>query len=252
MSGRARFHGAVALVSGGGRGIGRAIAEGLAAEGAVVGVASRSTDECRAVADAITRAGGRAEPLRLDVTDPADCARAVADLSAAHGRITHLVAAAGVSPVRQRAEHHDLEALRVLADVNLIGAFQLVQAAAPDLLEGGGSVLLVASTTAAKGSPRVAGYAATKAGLVSLGRTLAREWGDRGVRVNVIGPGYVMTAMTREMLSRDHLRDEVLGDTPLGRLGELREVAGPALFLLSDEASYVTGAHLLVDGGMAA
>ena len=141
---------------------------------------------------------------------------------------------------------------RDLVNVNMVGAFALIRTAAPALLDGGGAVLLVASTTATKGSPRVAGYAATKAGLVNLARTLAREWGDRGVRVNVIGPGYIVTRMTEALLTKDHLLARILDDTPLGRLGEIDEIVAPSLFLLSDEASFVTGALLLADGGMAA
>ena len=101
----------------------------------------------------------------------------------------------------------------------------------------------------ALGSPA---YGASKAGLVQLARTLAREWADRRVRVNALCPGYVETALTETMLAVEHLRAEVLAATPLGRLAELEEVVAPALFLASDEASYVTGAALVVDGGMAA
>ena len=120
------------------------------------------------------------------------------------------------------------------------------------LLEDGGAVLMVASAEGAAASPRLAGYGASKAGLIHLTRTLGREWGARGVRVNAVCPGYVETEMTAAFLAVERLRDGVLAQTPLGRLGAMREVVAPALFLLSDEASYVTGAALLVDGGMAA
>ena len=111
---------------------------------------------------------------------------------------------------------------------------------------------MVASTLGTTASPRLAGYGASKAALIQLTKTLAREWADRGVRVNALCPGYVETEMTAAMLAVDRLREEVVGATPLGRVATVEEVAGPALFLASDEASYVTGATLLVDGGMAA
>jgi 3-oxoacyl-[acyl-carrier protein] reductase len=154
--------------------------------------------------------------------------------------------------VRRRAEQHGVDVFRRIVDVNLAGAFAVTAAAADDLLAGGGSVLLVSSTVAAAGSPRLAGYGASKAGLTHLARTLAREWADRGVRVNALAPGYVETRMTEELLAVDRLRDEILGATPMGRLGDVDEVVAPALFLLSDAASYVTGAVLAVDGGMGA
>jgi NAD(P)-dependent dehydrogenase (short-subunit alcohol dehydrogenase family) len=111
---------------------------------------------------------------------------------------------------------------------------------------------MVASTVGTIASPRLAGYGASKAALIQLTRTLAREWADRGVRVNAVCPGYVETELTEAMLAVDRLRNEVLAQTPIGRIATLEEVVAPALFLLSDEASYITGAALLVDGGIAA
>jgi NAD(P)-dependent dehydrogenase (short-subunit alcohol dehydrogenase family) len=154
--------------------------------------------------------------------------------------------------VRQRAELHDVDAWRKMLDINLTGAYLTTRAAAPSLLAGGGSVVMAASVAGIAASPRIAGYGVSKAGLVQLTRTLAREWAARGVRVNAICPGYVETEMTAPMLAVDHLRAEVLAATPLGRLATLEEVVAAALFLASDEASYITGAALLVDGGMAA
>jgi NAD(P)-dependent dehydrogenase (short-subunit alcohol dehydrogenase family) len=246
---RGRFDGRVCLVSGGGRGIGRAIALALGEEGGLVAVGSRTRWQCEEVAAEL---GERGLPLELDVTDPASCERAVEDAGARLGRVSVLVNAAGVSPVRQRAELHGLDAWRQILDVNLTGAYQLTRAAAPLLLDGGGAVVFVASVLGTVGSPRLAGYGASKAGLVQLTRTLAREWADRGVRVNALCPGYVETELTAPLLAVERLRDEVVGATPLGRLATPEEIAAPALFLASDEASYVTGAALLADGGMAA
>jgi NAD(P)-dependent dehydrogenase (short-subunit alcohol dehydrogenase family) len=244
-----RFAGRVALVTGGGRGIGRAIALALAAEGARVAVVARTSTECRSVAEEI---GGDALAIAADVSDPAACAVAARTVTAALGPPRLLVNAAGVSPVYARAEEHDDAAFRHILDVNLLGAHQMTHALAPALLEGGAAVLMVTSVAGVAASPRLAGYGASKAGLVQLTRTLGREWAARGVRVNAVCPGYVETEMTAAFLAVEHLRQDVLARTPLGRLGALREVVAPALFLLSDEASYVTGAALLVDGGMAA
>lgn len=214
-----------------------------------MGVVARTRPQCEAVAAEI---GTNGLAIDADVSDPADCGRAVAELEGRFGRPSVLVNAAGVSPVRQRAELHDVDAWRKILDINLTGAYLMTRAAAPSLLTGGGSVVMVASVAGVTASPRIAGYGASKAGLVQLTRTLAREWADRGVRVNAVCPGYVETEMSVAMLAVDHLRAEVLAATPLGRFATLEEVVAPALFLASDEASYITGAALLVDGGMAA
>ena len=245
----ARFEGRVCLVTGGGRGIGRAIALGLAAEGASVAVAARTLDQCEAVAAEI---GERGLAVALDVTDQAACEQAVAQVTERFGRIALLVNAAGIAPVRQRAEHHDVAAWRQIFDVNVTGAFLTTRAAAPALLDGGGAVVFVASAVGKIGSPRLSGYSASKAALINLTRTLAREWAGRAVRVNAICPGYVQTDLTAAMLAVEHIKAEIIGATPLGRVAQIEEVVGPALFLASDEASYVTGAALLVDGGMTA
>jgi 3-oxoacyl-[acyl-carrier protein] reductase len=252
MTPAGRFADRVCLVTGGGRGIGRGIALALAREGARVAVAARSAGECQETVDEARAAGPEALAVPLDVTDAGACAEALALVGERLGRVSLLVNAAGISPVRTRAERHGVDDFRRIVDVNLTGAFAVTHAAAPQLLGGGGSVLMVASTLASSGSPRLAGYGSAKAGLVQLAGTLAREWADRGVRVNALAPGYVETRMTEGMLAVERLRDEVLGATPMGRLASVQEVVAPALFLLSDEASYITGALLAVDGGMAA
>jgi NAD(P)-dependent dehydrogenase (short-subunit alcohol dehydrogenase family) len=249
VAARARFEGRTCLVTGGGRGIGRAVALGLAAEGASVAVAARTRWQCEEVAAAI---GDRGVAVELDVTDGDSIERGVTETVERLGRLSVLVNAAGISPVRQRAEQHDVDAWTRMVDTNLTGTYLVSRAAAASLLYGGGAVVNVASVTGLRGTPRLAGYAASKAGVVNLTRTLAREWADRGVRVNAVCPGYVETDMTAAMLAVEHLRQQVVDATPLGRIATLEEVAAPVLFLASDEASYVTGAVLVVDGGMAA
>jgi NAD(P)-dependent dehydrogenase (short-subunit alcohol dehydrogenase family) len=247
MSPSSRFSGRVCLVTGGGRGIGRAVAVALAAEGGSVAVVARTRDQVEAVAGEV---GGLA--LSADVSDEAACERAAAEAAERLGRVSVLVNAAGISPVWQRAEVHDPAAFRQILDVNLTGAYLMTRALAPSLLEGGGAVVNVASTLGVAGSPRLAGYGASKAGLVQLTRTLAREWADRDVRVNAVCPGYAETDLSRDFLAVPRLREQVLAATPLGRLATLDEIVAPVLFLASDEATYVTGAALAVDGGMAA
>jgi NAD(P)-dependent dehydrogenase (short-subunit alcohol dehydrogenase family) len=214
-----------------------------------VAVVARTSSQCESAAEEI---GGDALAIAADVSDPAACEAAARAVTATLGPPRLLVNAAGVSPVYARAEEHDDGAFRQMLDVNLLGAHQMTHAVARALLEDGGAVLMVASVEGAAASPRLAGYGASKAGLIQLTRTLGREWAARGVRVNAICPGYVETEMTAAFLAVERLREGVLARTPLGRLGDMREVVAPALFLLSDEASYVTGAALMVDGGMAA
>ncbi len=240
-----RFADRVCLVTGGGRGIGRAVAVGLAREGAQVAVLARTQRECQEVAAAI---GGLAVPG--DVTDADACERAVAAVLERFGRLDVLVNAAGISPVRRRAEAHDVDSFAQIVDVNLVSAFRMTHAAAPALLDGGGAVVMIASVYGLVGSPRLAGYGASKGGLVQLTRTLAREWGPSDVRVNALCPGFVETDLSLPMLSKEPLRDEIERQTALGRIATMEEVVEPALFLASDDARYVTGHALLVDGGM--
>jgi len=225
------------------------VALALAKEGAAVAVVSRTAGECEAVAREI---GERGIAIATDVTDFSACERMAESLRQGLGQPEVLVHAAGISPVRQRAERHDPDAFHQIADVNLVGAFNVVRALAEDLLETQARVVLVSSTTGLKASPRLAGYGASKAALVQLVRTLAREWADRGARVNAVCPGYVLTSLTGRMFEVDHIREEILSDIPCGRLGTLEEVVEPILFLASDAAAYVTGVALPVDGGMAA
>jgi 2-hydroxycyclohexanecarboxyl-CoA dehydrogenase len=244
-----RFDGRVALVTGGGRGIGRATALALAAEGAKVAVTARTAAECEQTAQ---DAGPAARSFTVDVSDTDSCRAMLDAVRDELGRVELLIHAAGVSPFRGRAEDHAPEVFGEIVDVNLTGAFNVLHAAAPQLLDGGGSVVLVSSTLALTASSRLVAYGASKAGLTHLARTLGREWADRGVRVNAVCAGYVPTALTERMLAVERLHNEVLADIPMGRLAEMGEIVAPILFLASDDASYVTGAALVADGGMAA
>ena len=246
---RRRFDGDVALVTGGGRGIGRAIVVGLAAEGARVGVVSRTADQCTAVAGEI---GDAAVAVPADVTDAGECAGAVEAVVARFGRLTVLVNAAGISPVRRPAERTDVAAFKEIVEVNLAGAFSMAHAAFSALAEdGGGAVVNVASTLGMSASPWLSAYGASKAALIHLTRTLGREWAGRGVRVNAVCPGYVETDLTARMLADEQTRASLIDETPMRRFAEMEEVVAPTLFLASGDASYITGTALIVDGGHA-
>lgn len=244
-----RFAGRVALVTGGGRGIGRETALALAAQGAAVAVLARTAEQCRQTA---REAGPGALAIACDVRDAGQCAAALQTVRDSLGRVDLMVHAAGISPVRKRAEQHEPAEFADIIEANLAGAFTIVHAAAPQLLDGGGSVVLVASVLGLVASDRLVAYGASKAALVHMARTLGREWAARGVRVNAVCAGYVPTAMTERMLAVDHIREGVLADIPMGRLATVSEVVAPILFLASDDASYITGTHLLADGGQAA
>lgn len=252
MPQRRRFDNRVCLVTGGGRGIGQAIAIRLGAEGGRVAVAARTASQCEDTASHIRDAGGEAIPVELDVTDIASCERAVAEVAEALGPPAILVNSAGLSDHRARVEKHQPDAWDRIVDVNLSGTFRVTQAAAQALFETKGAVLNVSSATAFLSLERLTAYGATKAGIIHFTRTVAREWAGRGVRVNALCPGYVLTELSRAFLETERLRDEVLDRVAMGRLPHMDEITAPGLFLLSDEASYMTGTWLVVDGGLAA
>jgi NAD(P)-dependent dehydrogenase (short-subunit alcohol dehydrogenase family) len=249
MTAACRFTRKIAVVTGGGRGIGRAIAIALATEGASVGVVARSREQCESVAAEI---GEHGVALPGDVTDAETCRRVITEITTRFGRPSVLVNAAGISPVRGRAERQDVGTFAQIVNVNLVGAFAMMHAAAESLGDGGGAVVNVASVLGLAGSPLLSAYGASKAALIQITRTLAREWADRNVRVNALCPGYVETDLTAAMLKKEPIREAILEQTPMRRLAEMHEVVAPALFLASDESSYITGAALLVDGGFAA
>jgi NAD(P)-dependent dehydrogenase (short-subunit alcohol dehydrogenase family) len=222
----------------------------LADEGALVGVVGRDRGQAQRAASELS--ADRAMAIPADVSDPEQCLRAVAEFEGQFGHPSLLINAAGISPVLASAGSLGVDTFQRIVSVNLAGAFAMTQAALPALTQTQGAVVMIASTTGLNASPRLAGYGASKAGLIHLTRTLAREWAELGVRVNAVCPGYVETDLTRGMLANERLRAGVLADTPMARLGTLAEVVAPTLFLASEEASYITGAVLAVDGGMQA
>ncbi len=242
-----RFEGRVALVTGASRGIGRAIALQLAAEGAIVAAAARGAN-AQAVADEIVAAGGRASAVPLDVTDAAAVVAAVGGVVAAHGRLDILVSNAGITrdQLMLRMKRADWDEV---IGTNLTAAFTLCQAALkPMLKQRGGRIIAISSVVGQMGNAGQANYAASKAGLIGFCKSLAREVGSRNVTVNAVAPGFVATDMTKALTEGS--QEQWTAQIPLGRLGTPADVASAVCFLASDEASYITGQVLAVNGGM--
>jgi 3-oxoacyl-[acyl-carrier protein] reductase len=232
--------GKTALVTGGSRGIGRAIALELGRAGAEVVVGYRAeADEAEAVA---TEVGGRA--VQADVSDP-DQAKALVEEA---GEVDVLVNNAGTTRDGVLARMLDDDWRKVL-ETNLSSTFYTCRAAARGMMKRrGGAIVNVSSIVGVHGNWGQTNYAASKAGIIGFTKSLARELGSRGVRANVIAPGYVKTALT-DAIPED-ARGTMLANTPLGRLGDPENVAAAVRFLVSDEASFITGEVLLVDGGL--
>jgi 3-oxoacyl-[acyl-carrier protein] reductase len=239
--------GRVALVTGASRGIGRAIAARLGERGATVVAAARG-DHAQETADALVAAGRTAEAVTLDVTDPVGLQRLPADIVARHGRLDILVSNAGIArdQLVMRMKRDDWDA--VLA-TNLTAMFLLAQSAVrPMLKQRGGRIIAISSVVGQMGNAGQTNYAASKAGLIGFSKALAREVASRGITVNVVAPGLIETDMTRAIEGKAHTDWET--QIPLGRLGTVDDVAAAVCFLASDEASYITGHVLAVNGGM--
>ena len=239
--------GRVALVTGASRGIGRAIAQRLATQGAYVIAAARAGN-AQSVADEIGAAGGKAEAASADVTEPGAAERLVAGALERHGRVDILVNNAGITrdQLMLRMKREDWDA--VLA-TNLTAAFALTQAVLkPMIKQRAGRIVCISSVVGQTGNPGQANYAASKAGLIGFAKAVALEVASRGITVNVVAPGMIETDMTRAIT--ESAREEWASKIPLRRLGTTDDVASAVCFLASDEASYITGHVLAVNGGM--
>jgi 3-oxoacyl-[acyl-carrier protein] reductase len=232
--------GRTALVTGGSRGIGRAIAGSLAKAGATVVIGYRSgAEEAEEVAGEI---GGRA--VQADVSDPEEAQRLVEEA----GEVDVLVNNAGVTRDGLLARMSD-EDWRTVLDTNLGGTFNTCRAVTRGMMKRrAGSIVNISSIVGVHGNPGQTNYSASKAGIIGFTKALARELGSRGVRANVVAPGYISTRLTNEL--PEELQQAMLASTPLGRFGDPEDVAGAVRFLASDAAAFVTGEVLLVDGGL--
>jgi NAD(P)-dependent dehydrogenase (short-subunit alcohol dehydrogenase family) len=249
-----RLEAKVAIVTGAGRGIGHAIARRFGAEGAAVVAANRNAEEGEAVVEAIRSAGGDASFAETDIRVPEDCARLISTAEQTYGRVDILCNNAGVGLLRTVVET-SLDDYAYVMDTNVRGAFLLCKHAVPGMVERrGGAIINMASVASFVGFERDAAYCASKGALLMLTRQLALEYAPAGVRVNAICPGFIDTPELRHYCEQQPDPEAALAVCnaahPIGRIGRPEEIASAAVFLASDEASFVTGAALVVDGGL--
>jgi 3-oxoacyl-[acyl-carrier protein] reductase len=243
-----RFEGRVSIVTGASQGIGETIARDLAAEGALAVLVDVQKDKLEAVAASIVAAGGRADTRVVDVGDAAAVESAVTSISAAHGRIDHLVNNAGITRdgllMRMKEEDWD-----IVLRVNLKGTYNFSKAVLRTMIGAKyGRIVNIASVVGLMGSAGQTNYAASKAAVIAFAKSLAREVGSRGITVNAVAPGFIVSAMT-DALPAD-VQKAYLDLIPLKKFGLPKDVSSAVQFLLSDDAAYITGQVVGVSGGM--
>lgn len=250
---RFRLDGKVAIVTGASKGIGEAMAVGLASFGARVVVSSRKAEACEAVVGRIAEAGGEAIAVAAHMGDM-DQARGLAEAAVARwGRLDIVINNAATNPVFGPVLQTDESAFDRIMAVNVKGPFELCKAAQPHMAaQGGGAIVNIASVGGLSPEPFLGIYSVSKAAIISLTKVLAKEWGPAGIRSNVICPGLIQTKFSSALWQNESILEHVLRDVPMGRIGTPDEMAGLAVFLCSDAASYVNGGVYTADGGFTA
>lgn len=242
--------GKVAVVTGSSRGIGRAIALELARAGASVVVSSRKAEACEKVRAEIEAEGGSALVIPCNISSRDDCEALIRGTMVAFGRIDALVCNAAVNPYfGPIAEVPDAAFDKIMAS-NIKSNLWLCQLARPALMARGGAILIISSIGGLRGSALLGAYCISKAADMQLARNLAVEWGAEGIRTNCIAPGLIRTDFARALWENPDIEREVLRNCPAGRIGEPEDIAGAALFLVSDAGRYTNGQTLAVDGGV--
>jgi NAD(P)-dependent dehydrogenase (short-subunit alcohol dehydrogenase family) len=242
--------GKVAIVTGASKGIGAAIAHGLAEFGARVVVSSRKQPAVEAVAQAITAAGGQAAALAAPMGDPASIKNLVAQTVDRFSGLDIVVNNAAVNPVYGPLLQAPLEAFDKIMEVNVKGPFELARQARPIMAaHGGGSIINISSIGGLRPEPMLGFYSASKAALINLTQAMAQEWAAAGIRVNAICPGLVRTKFSAALWQDDMVLERFLRAVPLGRIAEPEDIVGLAIYLAGPASSYCTGAVFTVDGG---
>lgn len=248
----ARLQGRIAIITGAGIGIGQAIAKRFAAEGAEVWVTDINGETARDTASAIQKAGGKATAMVVDVSKGQDTLALVRDVQAKHGRADVLVNNAGIL-VRGEVRTMSDADWTLQREVNIDGVLRLSRDALPLLRKSeSASIINISSIMSNRGLRPLAAYTATKGAVTALTKGLAVEYAPFKIRVNVISPGYIETAITDRLLKLPPVRKALVDKTPMGRLGVADDITGAAVFFASDDSLYCTGSDLAVDGGMSA